>query len=338
MSKKIEKNEFLLNNVLRIALCCAAMAYFPRESLSPLAVFITSAFAKNSEAEGIGGMAYTETELEEISLDAQLVSVQLTGAGISEEVAIPVPQEYAAPEVLLYSAHTIQKGDMIGKIAENYGLNQGTLISVNGIKNSRAIYPKEILKIPNQDGIMHNVAAGETIKSISQKYTIEPASISAANELFGEKINSGTKLFIPGAKLDYAQLQEINGDLFIWPVRGRITSRYGYRISPVSGVRTFHTGLDISGVTGTPIKAAMSGRVTSAGYNSVFGKYVVVAHHSNYQTLYGHMSAIRTRSGAYVKTGEIIGYVGNTGLSTGSHLHFTVYKNGRTVNPSMLIN
>jgi murein DD-endopeptidase MepM/ murein hydrolase activator NlpD len=320
---------YKIENFLRMALCCAAIVYFPHAALKPVVAFSNYIFAKSSNADGIGGQAYPAAELEEISVASD---------ESEQEVVIPVPEEYSAPQLLLFSAHKIQKGDMIGALAESFGLNQGTIVSVNGIKNSRAIYPNEVLKIPNQDGIMHSVSSGESIASIAQKYSVEPEPLITANELFGEKVNSNTKLFIPGAKLDYAQLQEINGDLFIWPVRGRITSRYGYRISPFSGARTFHTGIDLSGVTGTPIKAAMSGRVTSAGYNNVFGNYVVIAHHSNYRTLYGHMSSIRVRNGVYVRTGEIIGYVGNTGLSTGSHLHFTVYKNGRTVNPLVLIN
>jgi len=156
--------------------------------------------------------------------------------------------------------------------------------------------------------------------------------------LFSEKIVEGTDLFIPGARLDFAVLQEINGDLFIWPINGVITSPYGSRIDPFnSGRRQFHTGIDIRGGYGTPIRAAMAGRVSQVGYDNVLGNYVVITHHSGYRTLYGHMSVIRTRTGAYVALGERIGDVGSTGLSTGPHLHFTVYKNGVLVNPRPLI-
>jgi murein DD-endopeptidase MepM/ murein hydrolase activator NlpD len=120
-------------------------------------------------------------------------------------------------------------------------------------------------------------------------------------------------------------------------VRGRITSRYGYRVNPVTLRRGFHAGLDIGANTGVPIRAAMRGRVTSAGYSDVFGNFVIISHNSNYRTLYGHMDVIRTQTGAYVDTGELIGDVGNTGQSTGPHLHFQVYKNGHTVNPALLM-
>ncbi|MDR2509540.1 MAG: M23 family metallopeptidase [Spirochaetaceae bacterium] len=308
-----------------------AIFFYAPAALTPVCAAVMTAgaglFPRGADG-GIGGMSYTENELEKINVEAEAAEA---------EVAIPEPEEYSAPIPVLYSSYRIQRGDMIGLLAETFGLNQGTLVSVNSIKNSRAIYPDEMLKVPNQDGIIHTVAAGETLQKIAANYSINEGAIVTANELFSEKINTGSKLFLPGAKLDYTQLQEINGDLFIWPIRGRITSRYGYRINPVSGRRAFHTGVDLSGVTGVPIKAAMSGRVTTAGYNDIFGNYVVIAHHSNYRTLYGHMSSIRAKRGAYVRTGEIIGYVGNTGQSTGSHLHFTVYKNGVTVNPLLLM-
>jgi murein DD-endopeptidase MepM/ murein hydrolase activator NlpD len=81
----------------------------------------------------------------------------------------------------------------------------------------------------------------------------------------------------------------------------------------------------------------MAGRVSSVGYDATSGNYVVITHHSGYRTLYAHMSFVRTKTGAYVRTGDISGDVGSTGLSTGPHLHFTVYKNGVTVNPRALI-
>jgi murein DD-endopeptidase MepM/ murein hydrolase activator NlpD len=81
----------------------------------------------------------------------------------------------------------------------------------------------------------------------------------------------------------------------------------------------------------------MAGRVSSVGYDGVSGNYVVITHHSGYRTLYAHLSVVRTKVGAYVRGGDLIGDVGSTGLSTGPHLHFTVYKNGVTVNSRALI-
>jgi murein DD-endopeptidase MepM/ murein hydrolase activator NlpD len=247
------------------------------------------------------------------------------------------PEVFSRPRPLLYGSYTVRQGDIIGDIAEKFGLNQDTLISSNGIKNTRLIQIGQVLKIPNQDGIFHTVQNGDTLAGLGEKHQSSVEAIQTANELFSETIHPGTVLFIPGARLDWINLQEINGDLFLWPVPGYITSPYGYRRSPFTGLRQFHSGLDIGSPQGTPIRAAMSGRVSAVGWDDSFGNYVVVSHHSGYRTLYAHMSVIRVKSGAYVGTGERIGDVGSTGRSTGPHLHFTVYKNGVTVNPRTLM-
>ena len=278
---------------------------------------------------GMGGWSYPETAIDEDQL----------GAAWSLETGMLEPESFSKPRMLLYSDYSVQRGDIIGVLAEYFGLNQDTLISINGIKNTRLIQIGQVLRIPNQDGIMYTVKNGDTLEAIAEKYESNVEAIQVANELFSDTARPNTVLFIPGARLDWVERQEINGDLFIWPVAGYITSPYGYRGWTYDGttVRQFHSGLDIGAPTGTPIRAAMSGRVSSVGWDDVLGNHVVITHHSGYRTLYGHMSVIRVRSGAYVGTGERIGDVGSTGLSTGPHVHFTVFKNGVTVNPRTLM-
>jgi murein DD-endopeptidase MepM/ murein hydrolase activator NlpD len=288
---------------------------------------------KQPEARGgVGGGSLTDVVIAESDPSAALIrGAEILEAGVLE------PEAFSRPRMLLYDTYTIQRGDMISTLAAGFGLNQDTLISANGIKNTRLIQPGQVLKVPNQDGIFYTVKDGDTLQSIAEKYKSEAEAIQIVNELFSENAHSGAALFIPGAQLDWMERQEINGDLFIWPIRGYITSLYGYRRSPFTGVRQFHSGLDIGSPAGTPIKAAMAGRVSAVGWDDVLGNFVAISHHSGYRTLYGHMSAIRAKSGAYVTAGETIGYVGSTGLSTGPHLHFTVYKNGKTVNPRALM-
>ncbi|MDR0684261.1 MAG: M23 family metallopeptidase [Spirochaetaceae bacterium] len=321
----------LWQNMVRALVVCCIFYYFPASAANLAAAIHDKVYIEQFDSSGgRGGMDYSEKEIEQIiSTNPELETSLVEG--------IPEPEEFSMPQTLIYSSYTVQSGDMIGFISSTFGLNQDTLISVNGISNTRSIQVGKKLLIPNQDGIMHKVSRGETLDEIAKKYNVHTASIVTANELFSERVNSGTEVFIPNAKLDSTRLQEINGDLFIWPVRGRITSGYGYRKSPITGLRSFHSGIDLSANTGVPIKAAMAGRVISAGYNDVFGYFVVISHHSNYRTLYGHMSVIRTEAGAYVRTSDIIGNVGNTGQSRGSHLHFQVYKNGLTVNPILLM-
>jgi len=277
---------------------------------------------------GVGGAIRAE-ELVLQALDEEAVDLELEG--------IPEPEEFSRPHVLTFSSYTMEKGDIIGAIAIRTGLNEDSIISVNDVKNTRLMQIGQVIKIPNQDGIYYSVKSGETLESIAEKYNTSVAHIKTVNELFSDTVAVNTSLFIPGAKLDWTYRQEINGDLFLWPTAGRISSPYGYRIAPFAGVRMFHTGVDIAAPMGSPIKAAMAGRVTQVGNDESWGNFVVISHHSGYRTFYAHMSVVRVKEGAYVETGGRIGDVGSTGLSTGPHVHFTVYKNGVTVNPLSLM-
>ncbi len=118
-----------------------------------------------------------------------------------------------------------------------------------------------------------------------------------------------------------------------WPLRGRLTSRFGYRRHPLWGGRHFHTGIDIAAKYGTPVKTADSGEVIFSGWWDGYGKAIVVDHGHRTTTVYGHLSRIYKKVGAVVAKGQIIGLVGSTGYSTGPHLHFEVRKNGKPVNP-----
>jgi murein DD-endopeptidase MepM/ murein hydrolase activator NlpD len=117
------------------------------------------------------------------------------------------------------------------------------------------------------------------------------------------------------------------------PVAGRISSRYGKRRHPILGYVRMHAGVDFAAPYGKPIHAVSDGTVTYAGRHGGHGNYVRIKHGGGLGTGYGHMSRIAVRSGTRVRAGQVIGYVGSTGLSTGPHLHFEAYRGGRTVDP-----
>lgn len=121
---------------------------------------------------------------------------------------------------------------------------------------------------------------------------------------------------------------------FIRPVPGPITSRFGYRTDPVTGGTGFHGGIDIGALCGTPIKAAGTGSVISAGANGGYGNMTLISHGNGLATLYGHQSSINVAAGQSVTQGQVIGYVGSTGKSTGCHLHFEVRVGGTPVDPT----
>ncbi len=119
------------------------------------------------------------------------------------------------------------------------------------------------------------------------------------------------------------------------PVLDRPVSGFGLRRHPILGYTKMHTGVDWAAPTGTPIYAAGNGVIEKEGWESGYGKFILVRHHNGYETAYGHMSAYArgTHEGEHVRQGQVIGFVGSTGLSTGSHLHFEIRINGRFVDP-----
>lgn len=118
------------------------------------------------------------------------------------------------------------------------------------------------------------------------------------------------------------------------PVHGRMSSRFGMRRHPILGYTRMHAGNDYGAGYGSPIYAVTDGRVDYAGRRGGYGNYVRIQHGGGMGSGYGHMSRIATRSGTAVRRGQVIGYVGNSGLSTGPHLHFEIYRNGRPIDPS----
>ena len=119
----------------------------------------------------------------------------------------------------------------------------------------------------------------------------------------------------------------------VMPVAGHITSYFGYRYHPILHFSRFHAGLDIGAVWGSPIVAAADGQVVGAGWAGGYGRQVQVAHGGGYVSTYSHMSEIAAAPGTMVRAGQVIGYVGSSGLSTGPHLHFEVRRGGTPVNP-----
>ena len=252
----------------------------------------------------------------------------------------PVLSDYVYKEPVTYTEYTVKAGDSISVISRNAGLsNISTLIAVNSISNVRFLREGQKLRIPSMDGLIHKVASGETVEGLSVKYHTAVEDILDVNDLDSYTLTIGQELFIPGAKLDSTSLQRAMGELFTWPVTAkyRLSSYFGARKDPITGADSYHTGIDLACPTGTVVKEAMSGTVAKAGWSNVFGNYVIIQHIDGYQTLYGHLSKIKTKKGAFVNQGELIGLVGSTGYSTGPHLHFTVYKNGKLVNPATLL-
>jgi len=130
-----------------------------------------------------------------------------------------------------------------------------------------------------------------------------------------------------------SQVLTYKGGKLSWPVRGKVTSRFGIRVHPVFKTKTAHTGLDIQAREGTPVRAAADGEVLFTGWLNGYGQIIVLDHGSDLTTVYAHLSRVSVTEGSKVKAGQEIGNVGKTGLVTGAHLHFEVRVNGKAVDP-----
>ena len=189
------------------------------------------------------------------------------------------------------------------------------------------------LLIPSMDGIIYVVKQGDSLEKIGKQFNIAIEHLLDANDISDGSLEIGKRLFIPGASLSRSELQRAMGELFIYPIKGRLTSPFGYRKDPFTGRKSFHSGIDLAAPTGTPIKVVLDGTVSEISSSRIFGNYMIVTHSNGYQTLYGHLSKFKARRGQKVVQGEIIAFVGNTGMSTGPHVHLSIYKHGKLIDP-----
>ncbi len=233
--------------------------------------------------------------------------------------------------IAVYEVHT---GDTLSAIASRYGVPISWIVASNNL-SSTTIYPGQKLLIP-KDGVLHTVKAGETLSRIAAFYGVSENDLRQANGLLTGEPAVGTRLYIPQPKtVPLSSSTATQG--FLWPVRGTISSPFGPRIHPIYGIPSFHTGIDIAVPEGTPVRAAASGTVTFSGWQEGFGLLVVIDHANGYETYYGHLSKLLVTAGQSVSAGEVIALSGNTGLSTGPHLHFEVRYLDTPVDPRPLL-
>jgi murein DD-endopeptidase MepM/ murein hydrolase activator NlpD len=252
---------------------------------------------------------------------------------IPEEPAATASPKGASIGTLRLARYTIQQGDTLSLIAQRFGLTMDSLISFNGIQDARSLKVGGVLAVPNASGLKYRVRRGDSLEGIAKRFGIALNEILDWNSQESSLIRPGQELFIPNARLSEQELNRVFGRLFILPARGRLSSRFGVRGDPITGLSRFHNGIDLAGAIGTPVVAAMSGKVIMLGFNPNFGRYIILSHPEAFQTLYGHLDSFLVRKGQRVKQGEAIGLMGNSGYSTGSHLHFSIFNRGEPVDP-----
>ena len=277
-----------------------------------------------------------------VGINPEPIITITTEEGIEEGISGNIPENNTTEnnipldltETFTWLTYTVRRWDSVSRIAANFSVSMDAIIASNGITNARALREGEVLRIPNMDGIPYTVREGDSLNKISQSMGVPVEAILDANDLYSDVIRAGTNLFIPGARMNRDDLRLALGELFVYPVRGaRLSSPFGWRNDPFTGVRRHHAAIDLSSPRGTPIIAAMDGRVSARGYDRTYGNFIILNHSGGFQTMYAHMHTIDIANGDQVRQGTQIGTVGNTGYSTGPHLHFAVFRNGRAVNP-----
>ncbi len=247
-----------------------------------------------------------------------------------------VPQEYAYTEPVTFKNYVVKPNDSVSVICQKFGLtNVSTIIAANNIANAKRLQAGKTLVVPSLDGMFYTVVKGDSIEKIAASYNISIEQLIDVNDLETSVLAEGQKLFVPGAKMQGDDLKRALGELFIYPVKDtwRLTSRFGKRADPFTGVTSNHTGIDMAAPLKTPVYASGDGTVSLVSNNRIFGNYVIITHSGGYQTLYAHLYASSVKQGQKISQGAKIGLMGSTGYSTGSHLHFTVYKNGKLIDP-----
>lgn len=240
------------------------------------------------------------------------------------------------------SVYVVREGDTLSQIADMFGVSVNTILAANDMKKGEKLVVGDTLFILPISGIEHTVAKGQTLKSIATLYKVDITDITLYNGIEDDAVLAiGDKLIIPGGDMIDEGGDKPASNLSATEAKDRnyyasnpIRSVAGYFVNPLpTGRKTqgLHgpgrRGIDIGAPTGTPIYAAASGTVLIAktGWSGGYGNMAIIQHSNGTKTLYAHMSKLGTRTGAGVSQGEIIGYVGSTGRSTGPHLHFEVF-------------
>lgn len=283
--------------------------------------------ARNSESAAVGGPAI------DIVGEAAVVAPKSPDVGEDADLNGATANNKQA------SIYVVREGDTLGEVAEMFDVSVNTIKWANDIDG--AINPDDVLVILPVSGVRHEIEEGDTLAEIVDTYDGDIEEVREYNELEGEdSLAVGAIIDIPGGTMPKtAQPSTSSSQPAVGPSGSAVTQRNttsvrsGYFMHPAPGTvvtQKLHgrNGVDFGGPRGSSIMAAASGQVVKSvggGWNGGYGQFVVVRHDNGTETLYSHLSGVIVSRGQRVVKGQVIGYLGNTGRSTGPHLHFEVH-------------
>lgn len=237
--------------------------------------------------------------------------------------------------------HFVQNGQTLYRISKIYGLSVEELKEMNGLKNNYISVGQKLLikatddgsyNVVDDQGGYYTVKNGDTLYSISRRYGLPLDKLKQINNLNNNDISIGQRLLINNDSVSKRFHTELRK--YRWPVEWKgVTSPYGYRYHPVLKMKRLHDGVDLRASMNTPVYSSYSGTVSYAGWMRGYGKIVIIDHPRGYSTRYAHLNKIFVEKGDNVNIGKLIGKSGNTGVSTGPHLHYEIRYNEKSLDP-----
>jgi murein DD-endopeptidase MepM/ murein hydrolase activator NlpD len=247
--------------------------------------------------------------------------------------------------------HKVKKGDTLYSIAVKNKVSVTDIMSLNNLNTPHINTGTKLLikgeaENPKVRPSYHVIKPGETLYRLSVWYDVSVEELRTYNNLSDNRIYVGQKIYL-NSKYSKEKDHHSNSstkNLFIsptlksfkWPIKTKeITSKFGTRIHPITGRKTSHEGVDLKSKMNTPVYAPYSGVVTYSGWMRGYGKIVIISHGNGYESRYAHLNRWLVKKGQKVSKGQIIAKTGNTGLSTGPHLHYEIRKNNKPVDPTI---
>lgn len=254
-------------------------------------------------------------------------------------------EEPSTPPALVdtgrFRTHRVQDGETLAQVAGALDVSPEMLMASNRLLSESQLRPGQVM-YASSDGIVHTIQAGQTLSDIARSYGVQVATLMEANNLRADStIYAADRILIPGAVPSFwrSAVSLSRGQVvrFIWPLEGPVVSEFGRREHPVFGVWHHHDGIDIDVPEGTPVHAAASGRVSFYGERPGYGNMLVIEHADGFHSVYGHLLRATVTVGQFVEMGQTVAQSGNTGDSTGPHLHFEIVKGEFSLDPRLYL-